>query len=291
MKIAVCLKEVLDARLPVKVEPGSGQIRQTGPEQVTTLNPADRRALEAAMQLRHENPGARVEAFTVGDASGCEALYVALARGVDYVQRLESSTPFAGPPYTAALLATRLEAERSDLICCGDETLDNSSAIVGPLLAEMLDLPQVTGVVRIHSSDKKHLLVERSLDHGNRELVEMELPGLITVKPEGIDTTYISFRRLEEARRREIPVQLCEYRNGQWQSPQWPERQAQTAPRARVKKAFTPDAKVSPAERMRLIMAGGMAPQDSKSKSSVIEGDAEYVSEQLYRFLKHHEFL
>jgi hypothetical protein len=34
-----------------------------------------------------------------------------------------------------------------------------------------------------------------------------------------------------------------------------------------------------------------MAPQDSKSKSSVIEGDAEYVSEQLYRFLKHHEFL
>jgi electron transfer flavoprotein beta subunit len=210
---------------------------------------------------------------------------------VDYVQRLESGSVLAGPPYTAALLATRLEAEKFDLICCGDETLDNSSAIVGPLLAEMLDLPQVTGVVRIHRSSKKHLLVERNIDHGNRELVEMELPGLITVKPEGIDTTYISFRRLEEARSREIPVQLCEYHDGQWQSPLWPERQARIAPRARVKKAFTPDSKISPAERMRLIMAGGMAPQDSKSKSSVIEGDAEYVSEQLYRFLKHHEFL
>ena len=58
-----------------------------------------------------------------------------------------------------------------------------------------------------------------------------------------------------------------------------------------MKKAFTPDAKSSPAERMRMIMAGGMAPQESKSKSSVIEGDAEYVSEQLYRFLKHHEFV
>ena len=73
-------------------------------------------------------------------------------------------------------------------------------------------------------------------------------------------------------------------------SPQWSERQIQVTPRARVKKAFTPDAKISPAERMRLIMAGGMTPQASSSKSSVVEGDPDYVSEQLYRFLKHHEF-
>lgn len=291
MKIAVCLKEVLDARLPLTVEPGSGHVKQTGAEQVTTLNPADRSALEAAMRLCQQRPGALVEAFTVADASGCDALYFARARGVDYVERLESSTPLAGSPHTAALLASRLEGEKFDLICCGDETLDNSSGIVGPLLAEMLDLPQVTGVVRIHSCSEKHLVVERNLDRGNRELVEMDLPGLITLRPESIETAYISFRRLEEARSQEIPVRLCEYRTGRWQSPQWPERHARVAPRARVKKAFTPDAKISPAERMRMIMAGGMAPQESKSKSSVIEGDAEYVSEQLYRFLKHHEFL
>ena len=66
MKIAVCVKEVLDARLPVTVEAGSGQVRQTSQEPVTTLNPADRSALEAAIQVRRENPGALVEAFTVG---------------------------------------------------------------------------------------------------------------------------------------------------------------------------------------------------------------------------------
>ncbi len=291
MKIAVCLKEVLDARLPLKVEAGSGRVTQTAPEQVLTLNPADRRALEAAMQLSQASPGSRVEAFTVGGQSSNEVLWFARARGADYVERLESSVAMTGAPYTAALLATRLAPEGYDLICCGDETLDHSSAIVGLLLAEMLDLPQVTGVVRIHGSTDKQLLVERSLERGNRELVEMDLPGLITVKPEGIDATYISYRRLEEARAQEIPSQLCQYREGQWQLPQWPERQAQVTPRARVKKAFAPDAKISPAERMRLIMAGGMATPESKSKSSVIEGDAEYVSDQLYRFLKHHEFL
>ncbi len=58
MKIAVCLKEVLDARLPVTVEPGSGHGKANRREPVTTLNPADRSALEAAMQLRQEKPGA-----------------------------------------------------------------------------------------------------------------------------------------------------------------------------------------------------------------------------------------
>ena len=40
-----------------------------------------------------------------------------------------------------------------------------------------------------------------------------------------------------------------------------------------------------------MIMAGGIAPQESKAKSSIVEGDADYLSEQLYRFFKHHEFV
>ena len=107
-------------------------------------------------------------------------------------------SPLAGSPHTAALLASRFEGEKFDLICCGDETLDNSSGIVGPLFAEMLDLPQVTGVGGIHSCSEKHLVVERNLDRGNRELVEMDLPGLITLRPESSRNVLISFRRLEE---------------------------------------------------------------------------------------------
>jgi hypothetical protein len=82
-----------------------------------------------------------------------------------------------------------------------------------------------------------------------------------------------------------------EFHDGQFHLPRWPENTTRVTPRARVKKTFTPDAKSSPAERMRLIMGGGVTPPPSKGKSSIVEGDAEYVSEQLYRFLKHHEFV
>ncbi len=291
MKIAVCLKEVLDARLPLQVEARTGNISHTGTERVNTLNPADRSALEAAMQLCEQIAGSQVDAFTVSDVSGQEALWFAWARGADYVERIENISSLVGAPYTAALLATRFEGANYDLICCGDETLDNSSAIVGPLVAEILDLPQVTGVLRLIEHSHRSIVVERGLERGNRELVEMELPGLITLRPEGMEPRYVSFRKLLEARSLEVPVVQSEFHNGQFHLPRWPENTTRVTPRARVKKTFTPDAKSSPAERMRMIMGGGVTPPPSKAKSSVVEGDAEYVSEQLYRFLKHHEFV
>jgi electron transfer flavoprotein beta subunit len=291
MKIAVCLKEVLDTRLPLQVEARTGSVSQTGTERVDVLNPADRGALEFAMQLRGQIPNAKVEAFSVCDTSGQEALWFAFARGIDYVERIENDSPLMGAPYTAALLAIRFAQANFDLICCGDETLDNSSAVVGPLLAEMLDLPQVTGVLRLVEHTGRSIVVERGLEHGNRELVEMELPGLVTLRSEGVEPRYVSFRKLLAARSHEISLRRAKVRDGQFVLPRWPESTTRVTPRARVKKAFAPDTKSSPAERMRMIMAGGMASQESKAKSSIVEGDADYVSEQLYRFLKHHEFV
>jgi electron transfer flavoprotein beta subunit len=292
MKIAVCLKEVLDARLPLQVEPATGNVRQINTEPILTLNPADRAALESAMQVRLVNHDTRVEAFSVSDASGNDALWYALARGVDYAERIENISQHEGAPYTAALLAKRFETSYFDLICCGDETIDNSSAVVGPLLAEILGLPQISAVVRVIGCTPNQIVAERGLERGNREVVEMDLPGLITVKAEGNEPSYISFRRLQEASNREIPIRPCAFSIGNAQIPGWPEKPLRTSPRARVKKAFVPDSKISPAERVRMIMAGGVAPSVPKSgSSSLVEGDPDYVAEQLYRFLKHHEFV
>jgi electron transfer flavoprotein beta subunit len=294
-KIAVCLKEVLDARLPLKVEAKTGAIKQDAPDPIVTLNPADRSALEFAMQVREQSPGSRVEVFSVSDAAGQEALWYGLARGADYAERIENASLEKNATHTAALLATRFQNEKFDLICCGDETLDNSSALVGPLIAEILDLPQVTGVVRIVECSKSAITVERGLERGSRELVEMDLPGLITLKAESVPWRYVSYQKLEEAQLREIAVHpaasQATFQATSGALPKWPERSLPTTPRARVKKSFTPDSKMSPADRVRMIMAGGAAPQESKPKSSVIEGEPDYVSEQLYRFLKHHEFV
>lgn len=288
MRVAVCLKEVVDTRLPLQVNGSSGAISQASAEAHSILNPADRNALETAMRFK-EQEQARVEAFSVCGVEGQEALWYALARGADSAEHL--SVPVTGAPYTAAALATRLREEKFDLICCGDETLDNSSAIVGPLLAELLDLPQVTSVVQVKQCSQRTILVERGLEHGHRERVEMELPGLLTLRVDSAEPQYVSYRRLQEARTKPIPVQEIQLPSVDRSVLVWPNKVKVTPPRARVRKAFTPDAKLSPAERIRAIMAGGLVPSEAKSTSPMLEGDPEYLAEQLFRFLKHHEFV
>lgn len=291
MKLAVCVKEVLDSRLPLQVVAQTGEVAHLGSERVALINPSDRAALEVSLTLRDQNPGSRVEVFSACAAGEENALYFAVARGADSVERLVQNGHLAGPPYTALLLANRFANEKFDLICCGDETLDNSSAMVGPLIAELLDYPQVTGVTKVRECSRGKLLAERSLDRGHRELVEMELPGVVTFKIEAAEPRYVSVRRLEQARRREIAVRQLDIEPSKSRLPGWPGSEKKVPPRARVKKKFTPDSNLPPAERVKMIMAGGMAPQQSSQSSAILEGDPDYLSEQLFRFLRHHEFV
>jgi electron transfer flavoprotein beta subunit len=291
MNLAVCVKEVLDTRLPLQVLPQSGDVVQSEIEQITLMNPADRAALEIALQIKSKDPVCRVEAFSVCETDREGALYFALARGADAAERLEPHTSFPSSRYTALMLASRFIGEGFDLICCGDETLDNASGMVGPLIAELLDLPQVTGVKRVTEWNERTLLVERSLDRGHCELVELELPGLVTFKAVAAEVGYVSVRRIEQARQRQIFARRLDLELPDSRLPKWPESTKQVTPRARVKKTFTPDANLPAAERMKLIMAGGLVSQPSNQASSVLAGDSEYISEQLYRFLRHHEFV
>jgi electron transfer flavoprotein beta subunit len=291
MKLAVCVKEVLDARLPLQIVPQTGEIVHLGSERVTLINPSDRAALEVALMLRGQSPDCHVEVFSVCDTGEESALYFALARGADTAERLVPDAQASGPPYTALMLARRLASERFDLICCGDETLDNSSAMVGPLIAELLDWPQVTGVSKVREFSRGKLLVERGLDRGHRELVELELPGVVTFKVEAAEPHYVPVRRLEQARRQGIAARRLDLEPSKPRLPRWPDSEKKVAPRARVKKKFMPDANLSAAERVKMVMAGGMAPQQSSQSSSILEGDPDYLSEQLFRFLRHHEFV
>lgn len=292
MKLAVCVKEVVDARVPLQVEAGTGRLAQGGRAPLALINPADRAALEVALRLKRQSPHSRVEAFSVCEAHQQGALYFALARGADYAERLDPGLipgRAMGPPGTAVLLAQRLAAGAFDLIYCGDESLDNSSAMVGPLIAELLDLPQVTGVSRVQELKGNRLLVERALERGNRELVEVELPALLTCKVEVAEPQYVSQRRLERAAQSILVVGQPGNESMVATLPRWPDPERKVPPRARVKKKFAPDSNLPAAQRVQMIMSGGMAPRPASQ--NVLEGDPDYLSEQIFRFLKHYEFI
>ncbi|GEM_PF-2413247 len=304
MNIAVCLKEVLDTRLPFPFPQPAAAVRSDQAVPIRLTNLADRAALEFAFHIkaRVSQVGSQrdvnvdsIAAVSVCTADEEGALVYALARGVDHVQRIAPWSQPTAPVSTAMALARRFASGEFDLVCCGDETMDNASAVVGPLLAELLGWAQVTSVCEVRELSRERCVLVRKLERGHREVVEVDMPVVITFVADAIQPRYVSRRLLDRARQASIPVLSMPLSSPEHQHavagalPFWPSVEKLLVPRARVKKRFAPDANLSAGDRVKAIMAGGSHTQTSAS--SILEGDAGYLVEQLYRFLKHHEFV
>ncbi len=183
MFICVCVKQTPDSA-SVYIDPISGKLDVERFVQV--LNPADACAAEAAVRLK-EQLGASVQVITLGPLDAEGALRAALALGADSAVRLwHPQAAEWGPATVASALAAYLNngSMLPDLVLCGDNASDWSSGIVGPTLAERLDLPQITGVNQIVATvdgDRVTFQLTRKLERGYRELLAAQLPLVITV--------------------------------------------------------------------------------------------------------------
>jgi electron transfer flavoprotein alpha subunit len=146
------------------------------------LNELDVYALTEAIRLR-ERHGGEVIAMTMGPPQAHEALATALAMGADRAIHLNDRA-FGGADTmaTARALALAIEREQPDLIFCGRHSIDAETAQVGPELAEMLHLPQISAVEQItlqHGAGGRELLATRETDEGSETLIA-PLPALVT---------------------------------------------------------------------------------------------------------------
>lgn len=180
MEILVCIKQVPGSS-EVKIDAQTGAlIRESVPG---IINPTDRNALEESLRLR-EKHGGKVTALSMGPAQAEEALREALAMGADKAVLLTDRL-FAGSDTAATSYILRCAVQKLghfDLILCGRESIDGVTAQVGPQLAELLGIPQITFVRKVDIVDNT-LRAERGLK-GSIELVEGKLPLLLTVNKE-----------------------------------------------------------------------------------------------------------
>ena len=176
--IVVPIKQVPDIER-VKFDLETGRIdRSSAPGET---NPFDLNALEAAVRIKEEI-GGYVTAISMGPPQAESTLRDALARGADRAILL-TDRRFAGADtlatsYTLACAIRKLG--RFDLIICGEKTVDGDTGQVGPEIAEHLGIPHVAYVSKIERITKKSIIVISDLGDAYY-LIEMELPGLITV--------------------------------------------------------------------------------------------------------------
>jgi electron transfer flavoprotein beta subunit len=144
------------------------------------ISEVDKRALEAAIRLK-EKAGGEVIALSQGGEKTQTALLEALAMGADksyviYDPELSDIDPNA----TSLILKAAVELIGGfDLILAGEMSLDGMNSQVGPRIAELLDLPQVTYIKELIFYDGV-LKAVRDLDTFD-EVVEVPFPAVLSV--------------------------------------------------------------------------------------------------------------
>jgi electron transfer flavoprotein beta subunit len=180
VNIVVLVKQVPDSEALVQVKADGSGVEV---ENRYTMNFFDSLAIEEALQIKERVGSGTVTVITLGTQKSLEALRTGIAMGADEAIFLEDPVFGGGDEYaTAKALAAAAKGMEWDLILCGKEAFDDSSGIVGPLVAEFLGIPHITTVVKVDlSPEERAVIVEREIE-GGKEVVKAPLPVLLTAQ-------------------------------------------------------------------------------------------------------------
>lgn len=177
MKIFVCLKQVPDTETKIKILPDQSGIDPAGIKWV--MNPYDELAVEEAIKFKEKNPTAQVWAVTLGPKTrAVEALRTALAMGADEAIVINSPENLDALS-TAKALASVIKTEGpAHLVFTGKLSIDANQSSVPQMVAELLSIPH-TSVVSKFEATTENTTVERDVEGGAKEVVQMVNPSLI----------------------------------------------------------------------------------------------------------------
>jgi electron transfer flavoprotein beta subunit len=200
MKIVVAVKQVPEIA-DVQVDPETGSIRREGVPSI--LNPFCEYALDHAVRLKAIFPQIRITAISMGPPQARSALLRALELGADHAI-LACDRKFAGSDTwaTALTLAQTIRKTVPDfnLIFVGKQAIDGDTAQVGPEIAEILSLPQISyGVCAELSPNLKRIQVTKEIECGS-QVIEARLPVLVSFSKGEIVRRVPSFAEILAAR-------------------------------------------------------------------------------------------
>jgi electron transfer flavoprotein beta subunit len=145
-----------------------------------------------------------VVVVTVGDEDSEAALRRCLAMGADRAIRVDG-TP-VDPVSTARALAGVVAAESPDLVLAGVQSSDSVQGSTGVALAELVGLPRVAVVTKVDWSGSGPAMVDRELEGGLVEVVEVDTPALLTIQTGINQPRYANLRAIKQAEQVEIAV-------------------------------------------------------------------------------------
>jgi electron transfer flavoprotein beta subunit len=202
MKILVPFKSVPDPN-DATVAGGPASIPRL------VINPFDEIAIEESLRIRERAEATEIVSVTIGPPAAAEQIRAALAMGVDRAIRIDDSRVL--DPYAVArILRGVVEREMPHVVIMGKQAVDDDSNQVGQMLAGLLNWPQATFVSKVEFlGNKTRACCTRETDAG-LEIVEVDLPAIITTDLRLNEPRYVSLPGLMKARRKPIEVLTCD---------------------------------------------------------------------------------
>jgi electron transfer flavoprotein beta subunit len=108
----------------------------------------------------------------------------------------------------ARILAAVAKQESPDLIFAGFMSDDGNFAAVPPMLAELLGMPHTTAAVKVERSNGT-LKVDREVEGGAHEVVELKTPCLVAVQTGINQVRYASLKGIMAAKKKPLDVKTA----------------------------------------------------------------------------------
>jgi electron transfer flavoprotein beta subunit len=206
MKIMVCLKQVphQDARLAVR--PDGSWIQEDNIK--FEINSYDTYALEEALRTKDAG-SAEVVVVSIGPDRVSQALRTALGMGADRAVHVKDpETEGSDTLGVARILAAVAKQEGPDLIFTGLMSDDGNFAAVPPMLAELVGIPHTTAAVKVERTNGT-LKVDREVEGGAHEVVELKTPCLVAVQTGINQVRYASLKGIMAAKKKPLDVKTA----------------------------------------------------------------------------------
>jgi electron transfer flavoprotein beta subunit len=202
MNIVVCVKQVPDTWAEKKLSPQDKTLDRDSTDAV--MNEMDEYAVEESLRLV-EAHGGEVTVLTMGPAKAAETIRKALSMGADKaIHVVDNALHGSDAVATSYILAKALGTTEFDLVVFGSESSDARTSVVPAMVAERLELPQLTYADKVEvDPGSSSVRIQRLTEYGH-DAVEAQLPAVVSVVEKINEPRYPSFKGIMAAKKKPV---------------------------------------------------------------------------------------
>lgn len=201
MKIIVLVKEVPDTYADRKINLETGLADRAASDAV--LDEISERSLEVALSHADSAEGTEIVLLTVAPEGATATVRKGLAMGAgSAIHVVDEGLLGADIILTAEVLAAAIRRTGFDLVIAGNVSTDGSGGMVPAALAELLDVPHLTGLTQV-AITAESVSGARPVEGGVQQ-VSAPLPAVISITEALPDARFPNFKGIMAAKKKPL---------------------------------------------------------------------------------------